>query len=190
MRVFFYVCITCFVLRAFFPYLGLVRQQSVLSLKSIILYHQFFISSGVQGIFSFFITLLHCSFHIRCADSDIRILHSLFTLGCFSPFILQLAITQLTMLPTQGYCHSRFFWVHIYLASSHISFCLGVSQCISIWSMVSGTLQCGHSLLFCISSLKFPFNQYLLTLYALCMVIHKKYHAFLEKSLCWVAFHI
>jgi uncharacterized protein with PQ loop repeat len=132
--------------RVFLPNLELVVQQSVSKQLSIILYHQFFISSGVYRMFSFLITLSHHIFQIRCADSETRILQSRSAPGsCFPEFVLNWVRVQLTMLPIHGWCHSRFFQAQISSASSQTSLCPGDSHRVRIWSIVLGTPQCGHS---------------------------------------------
>lgn len=115
--------------------------------------HLFCISVFVKSLYLFQITLLHLSFHIRCADLAIRILYNLFfpVLGFPSPSI-EIATLQPSIEPIDGYFHVSCCIVHSFLMRFHTSSCPDKLHSESTCSIVSSVLHDLHSLHSCISS--------------------------------------
>jgi hypothetical protein len=151
LSVFFHVLRTIFSLRAFLPYLVFVMFRSSVSLAFMVASHLLWISvaRGHSSSGSSLLTLVHLSFHMRCALSDIRIRYKQLASQRGSPSWLrklvspQPVIRPMFLITGQWWC----FFNHRVLAASHTICWPGITHCRSMCSRSSVVLHFGQMLL-------------------------------------------
>jgi len=157
------------------------------SLLSIAPIHRFLIV--ISELLVLQITLSHLKFHIKYADSDIRILISLDAPAVFCLFsVLSLCwgcgkeiSPQLRMMPMCGLGHCPCFAGHRFLAKSHIIFLAGSLQCTRMCSMFS--ISSLHSWHFALCAYAGIGNQKSPIWYALLRVLYMNICMFFVMSL-------